>query len=94
MVEPDADAADDDTLHIGDRNFRIYHAGKAHTDGDIMIEVVEEKLLFLGDVGVYERAPGMEDGNFKGSIAAIDIALVGVRSSLPIGSFLITYMDQ
>ena len=64
-----------DLLRLGDRHFRMYHSGKAHTDSDLMLEVVEEKLIFLGDIVVVKRVAYLEDGNFKGSIDAIDMAL-------------------
>jgi glyoxylase-like metal-dependent hydrolase (beta-lactamase superfamily II) len=72
---PDSTLENDDTLRLGDRHFRVYHTGKAHTDGDLMLEVVEEKLMFLGDVVMAQRAGRLDDGDFKGNIAAIDAVL-------------------
>jgi glyoxylase-like metal-dependent hydrolase (beta-lactamase superfamily II) len=40
-----------------------------------MIEVVEDKLLFTGDNATAMRVPRMDDGTYKGSIAAMDRAL-------------------
>jgi len=72
---PDADINHDETLALGGMHFRVLHTGIAHTDGDIMIEVVEDKVLFAGDNIVAERTARMDDGNFKGNIAAIEAAL-------------------
>ncbi len=72
---PSTALENNDTLRLGDRHFRVYHTGKAHTDGDLMVEVVEEKLMFLGDIVVAERAGRLDDGDFKGNIDAIDLAL-------------------
>lgn len=74
-VAPDLAVEHEDTLKVGDRRFRIYHPGKAHTDGDLMIEVVEDKVLFLGDIVIVGRLGRIEDGQVKGNIAAIDMAL-------------------
>jgi len=74
-VPPDIAVENDETLKVGDRRFRILHPGKAHTDGDIMIEVVEDKVLFLGDIVIIKRLGRIEDGLVKGNIEAIDIAL-------------------
>ncbi len=83
-VAPDMHIDHDETLALGDVHFRILHQGKAHTDGDIMIEVVEEKLMFLGDVVLHGRIGRMDDGHFLGNVAAIDLALKnGVAHFVP-----------
>ncbi len=75
-VAPDIHVEGGETLVLGGLHFRIHPSGgKAHTDGDIMIEVVEEKLLFLGDIALAGRIGRMDDGSFKGNIAALDAAL-------------------
>ena len=74
-VAPDLGVEHEETLKVGDRRFRIYHPGKAHTDGDLMIEVVEDKVLFLGDIVIVGRLGRIEDGQVKGNLAAIDMAL-------------------
>lgn len=40
-----------------------------------MIEVVEDSLMFLGDIGVYMRMGRIHDGTFWGNIAALDRVL-------------------
>lgn len=76
VVGPDKVINDGDVIEIGDTTFRIYHTGPAHTDNDIMIEVVGENALFMGDVvrngllGIME-----EDASFFGNIKAIDFIL-------------------
>lgn len=74
-VAPNADIDDGETLALGDRHFRIYHNGVAHTDGDIMIEVVEDQTLFAGDNLFNGRAPRLDDGHYVGNVNALDIAL-------------------
>lgn len=75
VVAPDSPVKHGDRITIGELHFRIHHSGKAHTDGDIMIEVVEEKVMFLGDNAMRERAGRLDDGDFLGNIAALDLAL-------------------
>ncbi len=75
LVLPSSALENNDMLRLGDRHFRMYHNGKAHTDGDLMVEVVEEKLMFLGDIVMAQRVARLDDGDFKGNIAAIDMAL-------------------
>ena len=74
-VAPNKTVKDGEVIQIGDVRFRIFHADKAHTDGDIMIEAVDKDVLFTGDV-VRERMVGqMSGGSFAGNIKAIDRAL-------------------
>ena len=74
-VAPDVHIEHDETLALGGAHFRIYHGGPAHTDGDLMIEVVEEKTMFLGDNVFAARIGRMDDGHFAGNVAAIELAL-------------------
>jgi glyoxylase-like metal-dependent hydrolase (beta-lactamase superfamily II) len=57
---------------------KIHHTGHAHTDHDLMIEVVDDKSLFFGDIVAAKRVPNSDvpqDASFKGSIAAIQTLL-------------------
>lgn len=62
-------------LAVGGVRFRIHAPGRAHSGTDIMIEVMEDKLLFLGDNVMNGRFGRMDDGTFKGNVAACDHAL-------------------
>lgn len=74
-IAPDLGIDNEETLALGGVRFRIHHTGVAHTDGDLMIEVLEEKVMFLGDNIMAERAGRLDDGDFLGNIAACDLAL-------------------
>lgn len=74
-IVPDLGIDNEETLTLGGVHFRIHHNGSAHTDGDLMIEIVEEKVLFLGDNVVAERTARLDDGDFLGNIAACELAL-------------------
>ncbi len=83
-VVPDTYLEHGEVLKLGDRHFRSYHHNPAHTDGDLMIEVVEEQVMFLGDVLVTGRLACMDDGDFQGNAEAIDLALTsGARHFVP-----------
>jgi glyoxylase-like metal-dependent hydrolase (beta-lactamase superfamily II) len=78
VVAPDRPVNQGDEFRIGDVRFRIHYtgmAGKAHSVGDIMIEVVEDKLLFLGDNSMNNIVRRLDDGDFRGNIAALDAGL-------------------
>lgn len=74
-VIPTVPVVEDQSLKIGGVTFRILAPPKAHSGTDIMIHVVEEDLLFLGDNVMNGRLGGMNDGTFRGSIVACDRAL-------------------
>lgn len=67
---PNRETADSDKLSIHNFNFRIHSVGIAHSDTDIMIEFVEDSVLFTGDNVAYKRVLRMNDGNFRDNIAA------------------------
>jgi len=76
VVGADKTVQDGDEIRIGNKTFRIHYVGSAHTDNDIMVEIVEANVMFTGDVvrngllGIMEN-----DASFKGNIAAIDYLL-------------------
>ena len=73
VIGPEKTVNNGDVIAIGDTSFGIHHTGPAHTDNDIMIEVVDQKALFTGDVVRNGMLGLMEsDSSFKGNIAAID----------------------
>jgi glyoxylase-like metal-dependent hydrolase (beta-lactamase superfamily II) len=72
VVGPDHALVHGDAIKIGNKTFRIHHYGQAHTLTDIMIEVAEDSVVFLGDNATTNRIPRMSDGNFTGNINAVD----------------------
>lgn len=76
VVAPDRAVKDGEVIAIGDTRFRIHHTGAAHTDNDIMIEIVGQDALFMGDVvrngllGIMES-----DASFRCNVQAIDTIL-------------------
>jgi len=73
VIAPDRTVNNGDVISVGDMEFRILHFGKAHTDSDIMVEIVGEGALFTGDV-VRDRFIGLmeDDSSFKGNIETIE----------------------
>ena len=75
VVGPDNALNHGDTIKVGNKTFRIHHHGQAHTRTDLMIEVVEDSVVFLGDNVTTNRIPRMTDGNFTGNINSVDLIL-------------------
>jgi len=71
-------------LKTGGMTFRFHAPENAHSGTDVMIEVVEESVLFLGDNVTYKRIARMDDGSFQGNIAACDLAIgLAVKHYVP-----------
>ncbi len=82
-VIPDVAVKDGRVIRIGELDFRIHETGPAHSDGDIMIEIPQEKVLMTGDI-VRVGMVGIATTSFKGNIATIDRALqVKARIYIP-----------
>lgn len=73
-VIPNKPVKDGQVIKVGELSFRIHHTGSAHTDGDIMVEILEEKAILTGDI-VRVGLVGISNASFKGNIKAIDRAL-------------------
>lgn len=74
IVKPNVGLRGGETLEIGGVRLRVHHPGRAHTETDIMIEVIDDKTVFLGDI-VTERqvpsSPRPQDAYFKGQLDAM-----------------------
>jgi len=77
-VSPNIGLKGGESLVIGNIKFNIHHTGKAHTDHDIMIEIGDDKAIFLGDIVTNKRVPSSDvphDAYYKGQIKAIQSIL-------------------
>ncbi len=78
VVGPNIGLKGGETLVIDGVTIRIHHTGRAHTNHDLMIEVVDDSALFLGDIVVATHIPNSDvpqDASFKGTTAAIETIL-------------------
>lgn len=72
---PTVEAVDGQEFKIGDKTFRIHSSTDAHSKTDLMIEMVEDRILFTGDNVLNHQAMNLMDGTFKGVMKATDQAL-------------------
>lgn len=75
-VIPSKAMDDADSLETGGFTFRILAPRQAHSGTDIMIHIVEDKVLVTGDNVLHARVGRMDDATFRGSISACDVALL------------------
>jgi cyclase len=56
---PELTFTDRMTLHLGDTTMNIRYFGIAHTNSDVLIEIAEDKVLFVGDLFFARWLPGL-----------------------------------
>lgn len=56
-----------ETIKLGDTTLRIHQFGTAHTEADLIVEVVEDKVAYIGDTAM-RRVANMADGSFTGTV--------------------------
>ena len=67
------------TLHVGERRVDLIHLGPAHTRGDVVVWLPEERVLFAGDLAFAGGQPFLVEG----SVAAYPRALARIRELQP-----------
>jgi cyclase len=59
-------------VHLGDRAIELLHPGSAHTYGDTLVYLPQEKVLFTGDVAFHYLTPFAADGHTSHWIRVLD----------------------
>jgi cyclase len=71
---PDQTYRDHLTLHLGGKEIQIIHNGPAHTRGDSIVFVPEDRIVYVSELLFYNRFPWMNSG-YVNWINAIDTVL-------------------
>lgn len=71
-----------DELKFGNVTLRLHHYGKAHTPADLCVEVLEDKLVHVGDVAMNGRIANMDEGSYLGSLKTYDALEQNTRAKL------------
>jgi glyoxylase-like metal-dependent hydrolase (beta-lactamase superfamily II) len=72
VVRPDQLVEGDTAFRLGGVTFRIVFAEGAHSPEDVMLEVVEERVLFAGDLLFAGRVPFVGNADSRGWLKALD----------------------
>ncbi len=72
VVPPNRDAGHGTLLRFGDTTLKFHHHGRAHTDADLCVEVVEDGVVYVGDVAMNGRIANMDDGSYLGTLKTFD----------------------
>jgi glyoxylase-like metal-dependent hydrolase (beta-lactamase superfamily II) len=82
VVVPDHPADHGTELRFGDTTLRLHHHGTAHTPGDLCTEVVEDRVVYVGDVAMNGRIANMDDGSYLGTFRTLDALERDIRATL------------
>jgi glyoxylase-like metal-dependent hydrolase (beta-lactamase superfamily II) len=72
LALPDETFAGELTVNVGDRELALIEVGPAHTRGDTLVHVVNERVLFSGDILFSQAHPIAWAGPVSNWIAACD----------------------
>jgi glyoxylase-like metal-dependent hydrolase (beta-lactamase superfamily II) len=72
VIAADTSIEGDTAFRLGGLTFRILYAGGAHAPEDIMLYVVEDRLLFAGDLLFAGRVPFVGNADSRGWLRALD----------------------
>jgi glyoxylase-like metal-dependent hydrolase (beta-lactamase superfamily II) len=70
---PDRAVTGWDTLRLGGRELVVLHPGPAHSNGDLMLWLPKERVLFTGDILVEDGVSMVVDGRSDSLLAALDL---------------------
>jgi len=82
---PDVTTGSGLVVHVGDRRVELIHPGGfAHTDGDLIAWLPEQRLLYAGDLVFAGLTPLVFMGSVRGALAAVDwLAGLGPATVVP-----------
>ncbi|MBB5684893.1 MBL fold metallo-hydrolase [Sphingobium boeckii] len=72
---PDETFTGEKTLMVGNKTVNLIQVGPAHTAGDLLVHVPEDKVLYTGDILFVEGTPIMWAGPVRNWLAACDLML-------------------
>ncbi len=72
LTPPTTTFSDEKTITVGDRTVELYSVGPAHTRGDLLVYLPEDRLMFSGDILFVGGHPVIWDGPIDNWRAACD----------------------
>ena len=72
VTPPNQEVTHGDEFDFGDVTVRVHFYGTAHTPSDICLELVEKRIVHVGDIAMNNRIAFMDDGSFLGTFKAYD----------------------
>ena len=67
VVAPNTAVRHGQTFQFGDVTLRMHHYGICHTQFDLCVEVVQDKVTAVGDIAMTNRIANIDDGSYHGT---------------------------
>ena len=67
VVAPNKVVQPGQVVQIGDVTLHMHHFGRAHTESDLSVQVVQDKVTAVGDIAMTNRIANMDDGSYPGT---------------------------
>ena len=67
-IIPNAEVKNGQVLEFGDVSLKMHFYGRAHTIADLSVEVVQDKLTFVGDIAMTDRIGTFDEGSYAGTL--------------------------
>jgi len=72
VVPPNRIVEHGQELRFGDVTLRMHYYGRAHTDVDLCVQVIEDKVTHVGDIAMANRIANIDDGSYPGTFKYYD----------------------
>jgi glyoxylase-like metal-dependent hydrolase (beta-lactamase superfamily II) len=72
VVPPNQTVTHGQSFKFGDVNLKMHFYGRAHTDADLSIQVVEDQVTAIGDIAMANRIANIDDGSYPGTFKYYD----------------------
>jgi cyclase len=72
MVPPTETFSGERTIRVGDKQVELIEVGPAHTRGDVLVHVPEDRVIFTGDILFIDGTPIIWEGPVDNWLAACD----------------------
>jgi len=85
VVPPNQTVQHGQVFHFGDVTLKMHFYGRAHTDADLCVQVVEDRVTAIGDIAMANRIANIDAGSYLGTFKYYQalIAAVGEQLWLP-----------
>ena len=81
---PNATFGDRTTLHLGGKELQVLHVGRAHTRGDSLIYVPQDRIAYLSEIFFAEQFLYIDDGYGLDWLKALDaVEALGAEIFVP-----------
>jgi glyoxylase-like metal-dependent hydrolase (beta-lactamase superfamily II) len=67
VVAPNRVVRHGQEIRVGDVTLRMHHHGRAHTESDLSVQVIEDRVTAVGDIAMTNRIANMDDGSYPGT---------------------------